>query len=476
MTVAPSEGLADTIAAVATPPGRGGVGIVRVSGPKANAIASRLFRPWRARPPRIGPPRGRTMVHGSLIDPADGRTVDEILLLRMPGPATYTGEDVVEFHCHGSPRVLATVLRLTIELGARAAGPGEFTLRAFRNGRVDLTQAEAVMNLVSAETEASAKLAAAQAQGALGNALGAISERLVELAASIEAGIDFPDDEVEAPPAEDTRAVLEAVRGDLERLTRGAAAGRLLSAGAVVTIAGPTNAGKSSLFNALLGHERAIVSELPGTTRDVIEARVDWQGIPVTIRDTAGLRDPADPVETIGIRLAQQALHDADLVLFVRDVTADAGTGSLPAELAACASVILVENKIDLRSRTEQHDARTPCGGGPNDGARILPTSAATGEGVAALRDAIVEELTGGGGVRREATLLTTARQEREVRDALRHVDGALRALDRAVPPDVFLVEVYAAMGALAAARGNELADVREGVVEEVFSRFCVGK
>ncbi len=504
------NGLAQTIAALATPPGRGGIGIVRLSGPLAFTIAARLFQPARAVAGRScdsapqtpcarvcrrtagGRPK-RGIRHGLILDPADGRAVDDIVLLQMPAPGSYTGEDVVEFQCHGSPRVLAIVLRLCLDQGARAAGPGEFTLRAFRNGRIDLTQAEAVMGLVAAETEAGAKLAAAQAQGALGRALSAVSARLVELAATFEAGIDFPDDEVPPPPPHYVEATLAAARTGLEGLVRSAVAGRMFLDGAVVTITGPPNVGKSSLFNALLGHDRAIVAETPGTTRDVVEARADWQGIPVTLRDTAGLRESGDPVETAGVRLAHQALADTDLVLWVWDVTAGLQPGG-PAPGGA-QPAIMVANKIDLARPGSLHScALAPAAAGQGPGsegvagaarqttgiiagaAKVMYTSATTGQGIDDLRSAIVGTLTGGSGPRRDAVLLTTARQEREVGEALRHVDGAIRAFTKGVPPDVMLVEVYAATAALAAARGRELADVREDVVQEVFARFCVGK
>jgi len=475
-----------TIGAVATPPGRGGIGVVRLSGTAALEAAAHLFRTGDGTASGRVPPaimrRHRAMIHGHLVDPKDGAAVDDALLLVMPGPGSYTGEDVVEFHCHGSPTVLNAVLEACLALGVRLAEPGEFSLRAVRNGRFDLTQAEAVLHLVNAETTTAAKLAVAHLDGALGRELAAMSAKLLGIAAPLEAAIDFPDDEVAIP---DRRAIAEQVSdalGEVSALADSGRIGRRKVEGAVVTIAGPVNAGKSTLFNALLGRERAIVTPEAGTTRDVIEARLEIQGLAVTLRDTAGLRTPSGLAEEIGVRLARVAMDEADLILLLADASqADRwgrNSGMLSGKLGTAAgdvAVINVLNKCDLVSAARLAEVLAEGAAEPSANPPIM-VSAMTGTGLTMLREQIAEHLTGGDGHDSPARLLTTIRQERAVRSAAEHLAGALEAIRRAVPDDLLLVHIYSAMESLDEARGAWSPDLRLSVIEEVFARFCVGK
>jgi len=476
---------ASTIAAVATPPGRGGIGVVRLSGATALEVAACVFRSGDAvagsRVPLAVARRDRAMVHGHIVDPKDGAAVDEALLLVMPGPGSYTGEDVVEFHCHGSPTVLNAVLALCLDCGVRIAEPGEFSLRAVRNGRLDLTQAEAVLHLVNAETTAAAKLAAAHLGGALGRRLAELSATLLGLVAPLEAAIDFPDDEVATPDREAIAGRLTQALGEVRALADSGRIGRRKVQGAVVTIAGPVNAGKSTLFNALLGQERAIVTPEAGTTRDMIEARLEIQGVAVTLRDTAGLRTPSGLAEEIGVRLARAAMDDADLILLVADAS-QADACNQVSDMAfdrACTgagsvAVVKVLSKCDLLTAAARAEIAGK-GSAQSPATAPVAVSAITGAGLASLREQIAWHLTGGGHDS-AAGLLTTMRQERAVHGAVEHLADALEAISRGVPDDLLLLHIYSAMEALSDARGARSTDLRQSVIEEVFARFCVGK
>jgi tRNA modification GTPase len=452
----------DTIAAIATPPGEGGIGIVRVSGEQAFPIAERLFR----RRGGSKPLQSHRAYFGVIVDPATGETLDRALLLPFRAPHSYTGEDVVEFHCHGSPYLLRRVLELVWREGARPAEPGEFTLRAFLNGKLDLAQAEAVADLIRARSEAQLRSALALHEGRLSHQVHALGDELLRLLATVEAHIDFSEELGELDP----HALIPDLQHLLQRLDallQGARAGRILREGARVAIVGRPNVGKSSLLNALLGEERAITTDIPGTTRDTLEESLIIGGVPLVILDTAGLRESADVVEQIGIERARRAAERADLILFVYDLTApdwDADRALLET-LPAHAPKLLVGNKMDAADPAQVQRA---CSVFPDS----VLISALTGAGLDALQEAILTALE----VQRigeETLTLTHQRHIQAVADAKRALEHARDALQYGYSPDLIAVDLRAAWLALGAITG-ETAD--ETLVQRIFRDFCIGK
>ena len=450
----------DTIAAIATPPGEGGVGIVRLSGPDAQAIAARLFRPLRP-----GPLRPFRLRYGQIVNPDSGQIVDEALLTFMRAPRSFTREDVVELACHGGPLPLQTTLALALAAGARLARPGEFTLRAFLNGRIDLTQAEASLDVIRAQTDAGLALAQSQLGGWLAREIRAARAALLECLAYVTVIVDFPEDEV-AP--QDLGPQLRAALATVEGLLRGADQGIVYRQGARAAIVGRPNVGKSSLLNALLRAERAIVTPVPGTTRDTLEETANLGGVPVLLVDTAGIRASDDPVERLGVERSRAALASADLALLVLDATVPIGPGDLEiAALVADKPTILVWNKIDERTTA-------PLPPPPTKVLATVPTSARTGDGIAALAQAVATALLGGVPLAAgEARLVSSPRHQ----DALRRADEQLRAAlagwDAGHPTDLIGGDLTAALNALGEITGETVGD---DLLDVIFSRFCIGK
>lgn len=451
----------DTIAAIATPPGEGGIGIVRISGSEAFAIAERLFR-------RRGekPLQSHRAYFGAVIDPETGEMVDRALLLPFRAPRSYTGEDVAELHCHGSPYLLQRVLTLATRAGARLADPGEFTLRAFLNGKIALAQAEAVADLVRARSQAQLRSALALHEGALSKQVRALNDELLRLLAMVEAHIDFSEEIGEL----DSRTLtppLNCLLQQLESLLQGAQAGRLLREGARVAIVGRPNVGKSSLLNALLGEERAITTEIPGTTRDTLEESLMIEGIPVVVLDTAGLRESSDVVERIGIERARAAAEHADLILFVYDLTAP----DWDADRALLRTLPEQTPKVQVGNKT---DCATPqqCARAREYFPNTVLLSARTGAGLDTLKQAILRALA----LQRigeETPTLTHQRHIQAVESALHALQAARDALIRGYPPDLVAVDLRTAWLALGTITG-ETAD--ETLVQRIFRDFCIGK
>ncbi|HEY4381999.1 MAG TPA: tRNA uridine-5-carboxymethylaminomethyl(34) synthesis GTPase MnmE [Acidobacteriaceae bacterium] len=451
----------DTIVAISTAVGRGGIGVVRLSGPRAREVAAPLLRLRH----ELAAGRAR---FGEVMDMATGAVLDECVATYFAAPHSYTGDDVVEIAMHGSPVLLEYAVRECCTAGARLAEPGEFTQRAFLAGRIDLTQAEAVDDLIGSSTLEQARVAARQLGGALAKEVAPVKETLVALIATMEAGIDFAEDDIDVMPAEQIVAKIAEVRVPLEALERSFAYGRVVRDGFRLAIVGRPNAGKSSLFNRLVERDRAIVTATPGTTRDLVTERVAIDGIPVDLIDTAGLRDASDEAERMGIAKSHEAMADADVVLLAVDAT----VGISQEDRAVLErGALLAWNKSDLVDdvRAAADSSRTLA----EDGATEVRTSAMTGEGIAELRAAIVRAVAGNAGGLREAGMLTNLRQHQAVEQALAGLDSARAAVDAGIPHEMIMLDLYEALRGLDALTG---ATTTEDVLRLIFSKFCIGK
>jgi len=474
--------LDDTIVAIATPPGRGGMGVVRLAGSEARAIALpmvRLKHPLEA---------GRA-VFGELVEAVadesvagDQKTqnqpsprtgvcaphsdrIDEVVVTYFARPHSYTTDDIVEISAHGSPVVLRHVVEMALARGARLAEPGEFTMRAFLNGRIDLTQAEAVRDLIESQTLFQAKVAAQQLGGALSQRLKPIKADLVQLIAQLEAGIDFAEDDVSILPDATVLEQMDAVFTPLFRLVGTFGYGKIVHEGLTLAIVGRPNVGKSSLFNRLVERERAIVTATPGTTRDLVSETVAIGGIPVKLVDTAGIRHALDEAESIGIQKSREAFADADLVLMVLE--AGAAFGEDDRELLAEVQnrpAIVVENKSDLAS------SQCPVLSSPL--ARVR-TSALTGSGIEELRAEILRHIGGDSGPQAESGFLTNARHRARVEDAMVALSAAKTAVANKIPHEMILMDLYSALRALDEITG---ATTNDDILNLIFSTFCIGK
>ncbi len=489
----------DTIAAIATPPGIGGVGIVRISGPEALTIALRLFRrPGKARPDADQwQPESHRLYYGHAIQPQTGQMLDEVLLAFMRGPHSYTAEDVVELQAHGGPLVLRRILEAALGEGARLANPGEMTLRAFLNGRLDLAQAEAVMDVIGARTDESLHLALEQLKGQLSAEVQAARQDVLGVLAQIEASIDFPDD-VPAPEPAALRVGIAGAAERVERLLAGAEQGRLYREGLRAAIIGRPNVGKSSLLNALLRTERAIVTPIAGTTRDTVEEFANVRGVPVHLIDTAGINESSDPVEQLGVQRSRAAAASADLALLVLDgserltaqdravgealrgfgfgrqnpaASEDARNGTAVSSSGAHAGrpVILVLNKSDLPEQltTAAVDDFWP-------GAPVVRTSMRTLEGLEALEEQIrALALAGQATPAADAALVTNTRHRDALRRTAAHLHDAGETLDQGLPLDFVAIDLHGAANALGEITGET---ATEDLLERIFHDFCLGK
>lgn len=451
-----------TIVAPVTPPGEGGVGIVRLSGSRAEAALRRFFNPSRPTPDLTS----HRLYHGHLRN-ADGGMVDEVLSVVMRAPHSYTREDVVEIHCHGGPLVMQRVLDLFIDTGeVRLARPGEFTLRAFLNGRLDLTQAEAVIDVIRSRSEAACSVAMRQLEGRLSRVIHHFRDELADLLAFVEAHIDFPEEDIDLPAQGRLAAVARDVRGRMEGLLATFNEGRALREGVAVLILGRPNVGKSSLLNALLGEARAIVTDVPGTTRDTIEENLSLGGFPLRLVDTAGVRHTDDPVEAEGVRRAQGKVASADLVLLVVDGSVGAGDEDLLA-LAACegARVLLVINKRDLPAvPLSERFGSLPS----------VRVSTHTGEGLDELKQRMSSFFGAAApGDGRESVLLSDRRHREALVRAIRALSRFLDEVGAGASPEFLAIELRESLQAVGEITGET---TPEEILERIFSRFCIGK
>lgn len=443
----------DTIAAIATPLGEGGIGIVRMSGPQAQEIGAQIF---------TGRLRDRYLAHGYVIDPVTGERVDEVLAVLMRAPRTYTREDVVEFHGHGGPVPLQRILSLCLRSGARQAEPGEFTLRAFLNGRLDLCQAEAVLDVIQAKTDASLRLALQGLSGRLSARIAAVRQELLSVLAYLTARIDFPDDDV---PAADVTPQLHNAAASLRRLCKTADTGMIYRTGLRTAIIGRPNVGKSSLLNRLLRENRAIVTDIPGTTRDTLEEMMNLRGLPLVLTDTAGINEAtADVVERLGIERSRQALARSDFVLLVLDSSeplTDRDRELITAVTGRPALAVL--NKRDLPARIQADEVPLPS----------VRVSALTGEGIEELEEAILRAVTGCGVTSSDDAIITNVRHKEALERALRHVESAIAGFGGGATEDLIAVDLTSALTALGEITGEA---VTEDLLDTIFSRFCIGK
>jgi tRNA modification GTPase len=443
--------LADTIVAISTPPGRAGLGIVRLSGAQARSIAAQFltpaeWRPWQA--------------HLAQLLDALGHPIDQVVVTYFAAPRSYTAEDLLEIACHGSPVVLRHAVQRALDCGARLAEPGEFTLRAFLNGRIDLPQAEAVRDLIDATTLYQARIAAQQVDGSVSRRLAPLKEPLVELIALLEAGIDFAEDDVSVAPEEEILRRLGPILQGTRQLACSFQYGGLVRQGLTLAIVGRPNVGKSSLFNRLLEQDRAIVTEIPGTTRDLVSETASIGGIPVKLCDTAGIRETRERVESLGIERSYQAMADADLTLVVVDL-AQPFTGEDERLIArAGGRAIVVGNKNDLARWAGQPPA-------------LVCVSALTGEGIAGLRDAILEAVAPKGVFEQETGFITSLRHEQLLRESVAYLEKASDAVRSSTPHEMLLLDLYGALRPIDAITGATTAD---DILNRIFSTFCIGK
>ncbi len=449
----------DTIVAVATPPGRGGIGVVRVSGPDAARIGGALVG-------RSAPLEPRRATFTTILDPAAaeiGRPIDQAVVTWFANPQSYTGEDVVEISAHGSPVLLQRIVELAMKEGARLAEPGEFTLRAYLNGRLDLVQAEAVADLVDAVTPLQARVAMDQLQGTLTSDIGRIDAALFDLSARLEASLDFPDEGFHFITRDQAREELGRIRGDVVVLAGQGRAGRVVREGRLVVIVGRPNAGKSSLFNALVGSARAIVTEIPGTTRDVLTERVDIDGLAVTLVDTAGLRESRDVIEAEGVARARQAQQIAALSVVVLDLAMPLTDDDR--ELSGSGAAIVVGSKSDLPPKWSAADL----GVAPDD---LVEVSALTGAGLDRLRARIATALCGRDDFR-DPPHISNVRHLALLDEAMHALDRGQQALADGATEELVLVDLGVARRALEEITGRRTPD---DLLRHIFSRFCVGK
>ena len=459
--------LDDTIAAIATAPGIGGIGIIRVSGSEACDVVNRIFHSKQSIP--LGERQTRTIHYGHIIHPKTGKTLDEVIVVLMKGPHSYTAEDVVEIQCHGGFMSVREILKVLLSEGVRQAEEGEFTKRAFLNGRIDLTQAEAIIDIIDAKTEQSLEVAVNQLDGTLSKYIRALRDELIAMIAHLEVTIDYPEEDIEEVSAQEVRTGLEPILEKMDNLLATAQRGKLLRDGVMVSIIGRPNAGKSSLMNALLREDRAIVTNIPGTTRDSIEEFLTIQGIPVRLIDTAGIRETEDIVESMGVEKARQYLDKADVVVLVID-------GSKPLEPEEQELLQLITNRPSIIFLNKADQAQ--CVSKEEIAAlgtftEIVTISAAQGEGMDEMAKVITSLVQGGAVQASHEAMLSNVRHITLMEQAKVSLDQSILAIDSGMPIDLIVTDIRAAWELLGDITGESL---RESMVDELFKRFCLGK
>jgi len=449
----------DTIAAISTPTGRGGIGVVRLSGAKSLEIANAIFHSQSGKAVQ----EANRAQFGHLIDPATSEQIDEIVVTFFKAPHSYTGEDVVELSCHGSPVILRRALDLITARGARIAEPGEFTLRAFFNRRMDLAQAQAVRDLINAQTEYQARLAVRQLEGSLSKRLQPIKQAVIDITVHLESTVEFVEDDISPEVLSSLLAKLNRVIEELDAMAASFSFGRYVKEGFDLAIIGRPNVGKSSVFNRLIGSDRAIVTEIPGTTRDALYESTSISGVPVRLIDTAGIRETTDTVESIGIERSRAAIADADVILLVIDISESivADDQRLLNEIQAERRIIAL-NKCDLPLKAKSLSE-----------IEAIKISALTGEGFELLTETIFQRLSGDMTSERDDLIITDARQERAIRQTIEQLDEARSLMIEGEFEEIILLKLRGALSSLGFVTGETLT---EDILESIFSTFCIGK
>lgn len=455
----------DTIAAIATAIGEGGISIIRLSGTKALDVVSSIFKGKNNRP--LNDIKPYTMRYGHIIDKKTGEVLDEVIVSYMKGPRSFTAEDCVEINCHGGVFSTNRILEEVIKNGARNADPGEFTKRAFLNGRIDLTQAEAVIDLINAKTDLSMKSALLQSEGRISKEINEIRHRLLGAIAHIEATVDFPEEDLEEITGNQVSESLRSIIKDIQGLLSTANEGKILREGLNMVIVGKPNVGKSSLMNSLLMEKRAIVTEVAGTTRDVIEEYININGIPVKIVDTAGIRETEDIVEKIGVEKSKEKINEADLIVFMLDLSRELHEEDREIiEYIRDKKHIILLNKVDLDKKLYIEDLQ-----GINK-ENILTVSAKTGEGISELKDKI-KDMFFSGEISATEVMITNSRHKEALYKAEERCKAALDTLDMGISIDLASIDVRASWMNLGEITGETL---EEDIIDKIFSEFCIGK
>lgn len=459
----------DTIAAISTPLGEGGIGIIRLSGKDSIKIAERIFYPAKSKKVKEIP--SHTILHGFIKDTSTGNVIDEVLLSIMRAPNTYTREDIIEINCHGGILPLRKVLELTIKEGARLAEPGEFTKRAFLNGRLDLTEAEAVLDLIKAKTDESQKIALDQLQGRLSERIYDLRERLTEICALIEAHIDFPEEDIELSSKKEITESLSSIIKELGNLLKTYEEGRFFRDGLAAAIVGRPNVGKSSLLNALLEKERAIVTEMPGTTRDIIEECLNISGLPLRIIDTAGIREAHDMAEAEGVRRSLKAIDEADFVIAVIDGSENLKNEDLEVlEKIKGKNAIVAINKSDLQSSKSDLSSNKKL---EAYGLRTVHISATKGTGINELKETILNTCIKNWKEHKEGIVITNLRHKVALQSAYDSLSRALSSIDSSQPLEITAIDLRDALDKLGEIVGAVTTD---DILNRIFSNFCIGK
>ena len=448
----------DTIAAIGTAPGESGIGIIRISGEEALPILTRIFVPVSHEI------KGRVLSYGHIIDPGTGKILDEVMAVYMKGPHTYTAEDVAEIQCHGSFVSLRNILELVLRSGARLAEKGEFTKRAFLNGRLDLSQAEAVIDIIRARSEKTFDVAMSQLEGVFSAQIGQIREDLVDVLVNLTVNIDYPDEDIEQITYDNLKKSILKIKEKIDKLLSTSDTGRIIREGLKISIIGKPNVGKSSLMNALMGENRAIVTDIPGTTRDTIEETLVIRDIPVVLTDTAGIRDTDDTIERIGIEKSKEAFNRSDLVIFVIDA-------SRPLErddMDIIRKVIVLLNKTDKGIYISEDDIKKDM---PN--ACVIKTSLINGEGTETLAEVVENLVYGGHMTRSETNIVTNARHKALLQEASGSMKDAVSMIIDRQPLELIEIDVNHGYEALGEITGQTAVP---DIIDRVFERFCLGK
>lgn len=457
----------DTIAAISTSPGEAGIGIVRISGDRALDIISRIFRPYKKKD--VKNVKTHTLHYGHIVDPDTGEVYDEVLVSIMKKPNTYTREDIVEINCHGGIVVTSKILELALKQGARLAEPGEFTKRAFLNGRIDLSQAEAVIDIITAKTMLANKYAQKQLSGYLGQKMRKLKDRMMELLAHLLALIDFPEDDVDGLERWQMLESAKEILKEIEILIASAESGRIIREGLKTAIIGKPNVGKSSLLNALLKENRAIVTDIPGTTRDIIEEYLSVKGIPIKLIDTAGIRDTDELVEKIGVERSKEVLGEADLVLFVIDASRELSKEDYEIfDILTGKNIIFVLNKIDLPKKIDEEELRNFT----KDGI-IVEVSTVKKIGLEKLEETIYNLVFKGNVTIGNEEIITNARHKEALINAKKYMESVVEAIEKGYSEDLITIDLNSALNEIGKITGET---ATEDVIDQIFERFCVGK